>query len=609
MKIFALLVSSATVIMCNCIDSECPIVETKSGLVEGTQDYSEGGRVYFAFRGIPFAKPPVGERRFKPPERTDNWTGIYLAKADAAHCLQKNYLFSNPKVEGSEDCLYLNVYTPQIRPSRRRKRSVQNLLPVMVFIHWGGFFCGYSDSNYLGPQYFMDRGVIIVTFNYRLGVLGFLCTNDDASPGNYGLKDQVMALQWVQDNIENFGGNKDKVTIFGQSAGAASVHYHMLSPLSRGLFRQGISESGSALNLWARPFPTNQGLIAAAQANILGCPNPTNTTDIVDCLRKVDGDILVDSGDKFKTFSVDPLNVYGPSIEKKTGENPYPFVTQHPVDYIRNKQFHQGPWIVGINNEEGLLRTAALLRQSETREALNKNFDSIMMNLMGLELSVEKRKVPETWSRIKEFYLEGRSQINVSDFKGLSEFTDLYSDRAFSYSVYQAALFHNFQGHENIWYYNFNYSGQYSYAQVWAATTENIDGYYWGVSHSDELLYLFKTPALFPSLENTNDKRMINNMMNLWTNFAKTGDPTPIYGKRRWLRMSCPKTGPTRNFRYLNIVGSHTENSPPRFEMREGLNTDRYTFWKKLPLHENIPEIEQTVWGTSTSPPFDVECV
>nr|CAI5853295.1 unnamed protein product [Callosobruchus analis] len=300
MKIFALLVSSATVIMCNCIDSECPIVETKSGLVEGTQDYSEGGRVYFAFRGIPFAKPPVGERRFKPPERTDNWTGIYLAKADAAHCLQKNYLFSNPKVEGSEDCLYLNVYTPQIRPSRRRKRSVQNLLPVMVFIHWGGFFCGYSDSNYLGPQYFMDRGVIIVTFNYRLGVLGFLCTNDDASPGNYGLKDQVMALQWVQDNIENFGGNKDKVTIFGQSAGAASVHYHMLSPLSRGLFRQGISESGSALNLWARPFPTNQGLIAAAQANILGCPNPTNTTDIVDCLRKVDGDILVDSGDKFK---------------------------------------------------------------------------------------------------------------------------------------------------------------------------------------------------------------------------------------------------------------------------------------------------------------------
>nr|CAI5853296.1 unnamed protein product [Callosobruchus analis] len=80
----------------------------------------------------------------------------------------------------------------------------------------------------------MDRGVIIVTFNYRLGVLGFLCTNDDASPGNYGLKDQVMALQWVQDNIENFGGNKDKVTIFGQSAGAASVHYHMLSPLSRG---------------------------------------------------------------------------------------------------------------------------------------------------------------------------------------------------------------------------------------------------------------------------------------------------------------------------------------------------------------------------------------
>nr|CAH7751053.1 unnamed protein product [Callosobruchus chinensis] len=547
MKIFAILVSSATVIMCNCIDSECPIVATKSGLVEGTQEQSERGRVYFAFRGIPFAKPPVGERRFKPPERTDNWTDIYSAKTNAVHCLQKNYLFIDPKVEGSEDCLYLNVYTPQIRPSRRRKRSAQNLLPVMVFIHWGGFFCGYSDSDYLGPQYFMDRSVVLVTFNYRLGVLGFLSTNDDASPGNYGLKDQVMALQWVQDNIENFGGNKDKVTIFGQSAGAASVHYHMLSPLSRGLFHQGISESGSALNLWARPFPTNQALIAAAQATIVGCPDSNNTKAMVECLRQVDGDILVDSGDKFKTFSVDPLNVYGPSIEKKTDENPHPFMTQHPVEYIRNKQFHQGAWIVGINNEEGLLRTAALLRQSKTRENLNKNFDSNMINLMGLELSIDKDKIPELWSQIKEFYLEGRNEINISDFNGLNEFTDLYSDRAFSYLVNQAALFHNLQGHENIWFYNFNYSGQYSYAQVWAATTENIDGYYWGVSHSDELLYLFKTPALFPDLENANDKRMINNMMNLWTNFAKTGDPTPIHGQRRWLRMSCPKTGPTKN--------------------------------------------------------------
>ncbi|CAH1977449.1 unnamed protein product [Acanthoscelides obtectus] len=462
----------------------------------------------------------------------------------------------------------------------------------MVFIHWGGFFCGYSDSDYLGPQYFMDKRVLLVTFNYRLGVLGFFSTNDDASPGNYGLKDQVMALQWVQENIENFGGNKDKVTIFGQSAGASSVHYHMLSPLSRDLFHQGISESGTALALWAQPNPDNQALIAVAQATIVGCPDPKNSTAVVECLRKVDGEILVESGDKFKTFAIDPLNVYGPAIEKKTVKNPYPFITEHPIKYIKCKQFHQGPWIVGINNEEGLLRSAALIRQSETREALNNSFDSIMMNLMGLILSIDKEKIPGVWSKIKDFYLEGGHEIDVSNFYTLKGFTDMYSDRAFSYSVYQAALFHNFQGHENMWFYNFNYSGQYSYAQVWAATDEDVAGFYWGVSHSDELLYLFQTPALFPHLENPNDKIMVNNMLNLWTNFARTGDPTPVRSQRRWLKMS-PKDSPTKNFRYLNIHGSHRESCPPKFEMREGLNRDRYAFWENLPLHENIPDLDQ----------------
>lgn len=104
----------------------------------------------------------------------------------------------------------------------------------MVSINWGGFFTGYGNSKYLGPEYFMDKDVVLVTFDYRLAVMGFLSTGDDAAPGNWALKDQVAALEWVQLNIENFGGNSKKVTIFGQSAGAVSVHYHMLSPQSRG---------------------------------------------------------------------------------------------------------------------------------------------------------------------------------------------------------------------------------------------------------------------------------------------------------------------------------------------------------------------------------------
>lgn len=169
----------------------------------------------------------------------------------------------------------------------------------MVFIHWGGFFAGYGTSDYLGPQYFMDTDIVLVTFNYRLGVLGFLSTADDAAPGNYGLKDQVQALKWIRNNIGNFGGNKDKVTIFGQSAGGASVHYHMLSPSSKGLFQQGISQSGSALALWAKPFGTEQLIIAKYQAQFLNC-NTTNSSVIVECLRKTSVSDLINSGDKFK---------------------------------------------------------------------------------------------------------------------------------------------------------------------------------------------------------------------------------------------------------------------------------------------------------------------
>lgn len=143
-------------------------------------------------------------------------------------CIQKNSLAVNVFVSGEEDCLYLNLY----RPLRTADRT---LLPVIVYIHGGAFFSGTAHPAVLGPQYFMNTGkVIVVTIAYRLGVLGFLSTGDRTIPGNFGLKDQTMALRWVQRNVQKFGGNPANVTIMGVSAGAASVHMHMMSPLSAG---------------------------------------------------------------------------------------------------------------------------------------------------------------------------------------------------------------------------------------------------------------------------------------------------------------------------------------------------------------------------------------
>lgn len=141
----------------------------------------------------------------------------------------------------SEDCLYLNIHTPQI--------STPNLkLPVMAYIHGGGFTYGSGNVESVGPDFLVPRGVILVTINYRLGALGFLSLQTPECPGNNGLKDQNLALRWIQKNISAFGGNPDNVTLFGESAGSVSVHYHLLSKLSRGLFHRAITQSGTATN-------------------------------------------------------------------------------------------------------------------------------------------------------------------------------------------------------------------------------------------------------------------------------------------------------------------------------------------------------------------------
>nr|BAE94685.1 juvenile hormone esterase [Psacothea hilaris] len=580
----------ALLVLCNAVFAkEDPIVETKYGIVEGKTAYSISGRPFYSFQGIPYAKPPLDNLRFKAPVEPNKWPDIMKTKDNAPHCLQKNYLFSNPKVIGSEDCLYLNVYSPKLRARRHARKS---LLPVMVFIHWGGFFTGFSSSDYLGPEYIMDKNVVLVTFNYRLGILGFFSTNDDAAPGNYGLKDQVAALKWVQSNIEYFGGDNEKVTIFGQSAGGASVNLHMFSPESKDLFHQGISQSGTSLALWAKPLSETQLILARTQATFVGCKDLENTTILVTCLRNKTAENLVESGDKFKFFSIDPLNVYLPSIEQKTESNPNPFITKQPIDYIRSKEFYKVPWILGLVTDEGLIRAEAILRQPTTRTALNKDFNKLMPELIALSMSTPSSNISRIWSKIKEYYFKSLHEINITEPRNMKALINLYSDRSFSYSTYQAALFHNLKGHDDIWFYNFNYTGQYSYGDVFAATKEDIN-YDWGVSHCDDLLYLFNSSALFPEFENNNDLIMIQTMTDLWTNFAIYGHPTPSKTVQ-WPKLDNLSHGMLdKNIYYMNINGSYKDSNPPSLKMEKGFYKERFKFWEDIPLVENIEELKQ----------------
>nr|XP_023018319.1 cholinesterase-like [Leptinotarsa decemlineata] len=204
------------------------LVTIPNGKLRGRKEYSQRGISFYAFQQIPYAKPPVGELRFREPLPPNNWNGILDATYNDKSCVQffNNYVPNISHFE-SEDCLYLNVYTPQYP-------STNLSLPVMYFIHGGSFLIGAANFEYTGPHYLLESGVIVVTVNYRLGAFGFLTTGDEIIPGNYGLKDQQMGLKWVQKNIKYFGGDPEKVTIFGQSAGASSVGFQMMSKGSKG---------------------------------------------------------------------------------------------------------------------------------------------------------------------------------------------------------------------------------------------------------------------------------------------------------------------------------------------------------------------------------------
>jgi len=217
-------------------------VHVEQGLLAGSNGNSPDVRVY---RGVPFAAPPVGDLRWKAPQPAAKWQGVRKAAEFSNACWQTPYPAAAAIYQAmlpglSEDCLYLNVWTPA--------KSAKDRLPVMVWIHGGGFTRGFGGTSSYNGEALARKGAIIVTINYRLGIFGFFAhpeltaESGHHASGNYALLDQIAALQWVQKNIAAFGGDPTRVTIFGESAGSWAVNALMASPLAKGLFQRAIGE-------------------------------------------------------------------------------------------------------------------------------------------------------------------------------------------------------------------------------------------------------------------------------------------------------------------------------------------------------------------------------
>ena len=240
--VYALLISTQF------IDADNLVVNTENGKVIGEKRLNSGDRSeYYAFHAIPYASPPIGNLRFKPPkEISGTWKNTYNASdpdvGNLKKCAQKALFEGFGEDVTNEDCLYLWVYTPSML-------NATYSLPVFVWIHGGAYEIGSGTFFDYGPELIMKgNDVVMVSINYRLGLFGFLSLGTSEVPGNMGLLDQVMALKWIKQNIKNFGGDPNMITIAGESAGSYSVLYHTLSPRSVGLFNRAIAQSGTPLS-------------------------------------------------------------------------------------------------------------------------------------------------------------------------------------------------------------------------------------------------------------------------------------------------------------------------------------------------------------------------
>ncbi|XP_071384688.1 cocaine esterase-like [Centroberyx affinis] len=483
--------------LCVAADLHGPVVHTKLGGVRGQYVSVKGKETgVHAYVGVPFAKPPAGSLRLAPPQPAEGWEGVRDATQQPPICVQNKQLLVNllkllggmiaevPDV--SEDCLYLNIYTPA-------NAAPDANLPVMVWIHGGGLTSG-SASIYDGSALAAYQDMVVVLIQYRLGLLGFLSTGDEHMSGNFGLLDQVEALRWIQEHIHNFGGDPGSVTIFGESAGGTSVSLLLLSLLSDGLFHHAIAESGTAA---MDQLVTNDPLpVAQMIANVSGC-GITSTEKIADCMRHMDNDAMVTLGqDQMMRF---PVSVDGH------------FLTKPVAELFQNHELLKIPFITGINNDEVGWLLPGFFAPPNWTEGMDR--EDVTSTLAMFFPDPKDELIREL---IADEYL-GTSEDRVKNRDG---FTELLGDLMFTFPAIKVANAHRDAG-APVYLYEYQYAPKY---------LQEKRPSFVGSDHGDELLtvlgFCFTTTHVkIEDVCTEEEEQLSRTMMNYWGSFARTGSP------------------------------------------------------------------------------------
>nr|XP_033798037.1 fatty acyl-CoA hydrolase precursor, medium chain-like [Geotrypetes seraphini] len=476
-----------------------PTITTKSGQLKGKLLKVKGTDRHVAvYFGIPFAKPPVGPLRFSPPQPAEPWNRVRDATSYPPWCLQNVKSFSDLpyvlKKENyprsiSEDCLYLAVYSPADANKKSR-------LPVMVWIHGGGLLVG-DASTYDGSALAAYENVVVVIIQYRLGILGFLSTGDEHVRGNWGIMDQIAALQWVQENIECFGGDPDSVTIFGESAGAISTSILVLSPLAKGLFHKAISESGTAI------FPdglvSDPEILAAIAnkiANVSCCK--ASSAALVECLR-----MKTEEG---------MLNIINQNVFPMLFVMDEVVLPKHPNELLANKEFNPVPYMLGVNNHE----LGWMLSNVAQFPGFPNGMDRYQIDTSLHQSIFRMDSVLKFIDVIIDEYLgDTENPVELQD-----RFIEMMGDIEFVMPAIKTAKYHRDAGFP-VYLYEFQHR-----PSIMAQTRPDFVK----ADHTDEIGFVFGGPFLDSDvsvLGNATDeeKTLSRKMMKYWANFARRGNP------------------------------------------------------------------------------------
>ncbi|XP_060029416.1 acetylcholinesterase [Erinaceus europaeus] len=527
------------------------LVTVRGGQLRGTRLMTPGGPVS-AFLGIPFAEPPVGPRRFLPPEPKRPWAGVLDATAFQKVCYQyvdtlypgfEGAEMWNPNRELSEDCLYLNVWTPHPRPRAPA--------PVLVWIYGGGFYSGASSLDvYDGRFLAQTQGAVLVSMNYRVGAFGFLVLpGSREAPGNVGLLDQRLALQWVQDNVVAFGGDPTSVTLFGESAGAASVGLHLLSAPSRGLFRRAVLQSGAPGAPWATVGLGEARRRATLLARLVGCPPGgagANDTELAACLRARPARDLVDH----EWHVLPQESVFRFSFVPVVDGD---FLSDTPEALVEAGDFRGLQVLVGVVKDEG---SYFLIYGAPGFSKDNESLISRPQFLSGVRVGV-----PQASDLAAEaVVLQYTDWLHPEDPRLLRDaMSEVVGDHNVVCPVAQLAGRLAARGAQ-VYAYHFEHRASTLPWPQWM-----------GVPHGYEIEFVFGLP-LDPRLNYTLEERAFTQrVMRYWTNFARTGNPTnpPDPKGPQWPRYSAEAQ------QYVSL------NLQP-LEVRRGLHAQACAFWNRF---------------------------